>query len=121
MQHLQVLLLAILALGTGCAATAPLSDEMAAWQGNRVDAALDAWGEPEATRAFGDETILIWRDRRAPTSPSGLSAGIDREAVVCERMLAVAADGTVTGWRWRGDACVMVPPELRSRQLSAAR
>lgn len=121
MKHLYFALLAIALLGTGCAATAPLSDEMAAWQGDHVDAALDSWGEPELTRAFGDETIMIWRDRHTTTSPSGLSAGFDSGEVACERMLAVSEDGTVTGWRWRGDACEAMPAELRVRQLSAAR
>ena len=101
----------ILVLSAGCASTGSLSSEMAGWQGEDVSVALGAWGEPEAKQTFGSQTILIWRDRSAfVTGPNG---------VVCERMLAVADDGAITGWRWRGDACPFVGAPERRRQMAA--
>ena len=106
-------LIAILTMSAGCASTGSLSSEMAGWQGEDVGIAIAAWGEPEAERAFGDETILIWRDRPAVVSAPG--------AVVCERMLAIAEDSTITGWRWRGDACESIGAADRQAQMAASR
>lgn len=115
------LLLVLIGLAAGCATSNPLSGEMAGWRGNHVSAALGAWGEPEERRAFGDETVLIWRDRASSASPSGRIARPARAAVLCERMLAVADDGTVTGWRWRGDACATMRAGDRAETLRASR
>lgn len=105
------LLTLFLVLSGGCASTGSLSSEMADWQGEDVGVALAAWGEPEAERAFGSQTILIWRDRSAfVAGPNG---------VVCERMLAVAVDGEITGWRWRGDACPSIASAERYRHMAA--
>lgn len=115
------MLLLLIALASGCASQGPLSTGMAAWQGEDVSVALETWGAPEDERAFGDETILVWRDRAAPHSPSGRLAEPAEAAVLCERMLAVDGEGTITGWRWRGSACESVAPAQRERTLAAAR
>ncbi len=112
------MLLLLIGLASGCALQDPLSADMSALQGEHVSTALAAWGAPEDERAFGDETVLIWRDRTAAYS---LPAGSADAAVICERMLAVADDGTITGWRWRGNACEHVVPGTRAGSLAAAR
>lgn len=100
--------LALVATGlAGCAGTGSLSTAMADLQGEPVAAALEAWGEPEATTPFGEQTLMIWRDY-AP------AAFAHSPVVVCERQLAVDADGTITGWRWRGDACESLDATARS-------
>ena len=96
----------LFALMSGCASTQSLSDRMADWQGQPVGAAVEAWGQPESERTFGDETVLIWRDRAFHLMPTGFTSDLDTAAVICERMLAVSGSGTITGWRWRGDACL---------------
>ena len=117
MDSKEFLLIAILGLSAGCASTGQLTEEMAGWQGQHLDTALAEWDEPETRRAFGDETVLIWRDRAGKLAPDGIVA----DNVVCERMLAVAADGSITGWRWRGDACESIDASLRGQRLAAAR
>ena len=82
---------------TACAAHPDLSRQMAALQGQPIGVATAAWGAPQAEAGFGDQSVFIWRD-------FGHGAAGESE-LLCERMLAVAADGIVTGWRWRGDAC----------------
>lgn len=95
--HKQLLLLILVAmLGAGCGSTGSLSTAMADLEGEPVGRALAEWGEPEASEPFGEQTVLIWRDY-APWASLPI--------VICERLLAVDAAGTVTGWRWRGDAC----------------
>ena len=99
--------LASVALLGGCASSVTLSQQMAAWQNGDIDSALQTWGEPDDRMPDGDETIFIWRDRAMP--PIAFSAEPAALPVVCVRMLAVGPDGTVTGWRWRGDACGSLP------------
>ena len=82
---------------TGCSTTGSLSTAMAGMQGQPVADVLAAWGETESTKPDGEQTLMTWRDY-AP----GLA---ERQVVLCERWLAVDQEGTVTGWRWRGDAC----------------
>lgn len=91
--------LAAVLLLAGCASSHSLSREMAGWEGGNVADAIAVWGLPEESSEIAGQTVLIWRDR----SPPGLD-GVP--AVVCQRMLAVSREGTITGWRWRGDACV---------------
>ena len=79
---------------------------MAGWQGQDVAQALELWGQPEATEAFGEQTVLIWRDRGWALLPEYAEARVDSPAIVCERLLAVTDTGEITGWRWRGDACL---------------
>jgi hypothetical protein len=113
-QQYLALLAAFVMLG-GCATTDSLSDQMAGWQQDDVDAALAAWGDPEASIAFGDGRLLTWRDRAA------VSTSLADAPVVCERMLAVDADGVITGWRWRGDACPTIDASrTRPAMLAAA-
>ena len=61
--------------------------------------ATAVWGEPHATEAMDDGTLLIWRDY------AGVYSGTVMPVVICERQLAVDANGSIDGWRWRGDAC----------------
>ncbi len=105
MKYSRTLCLALLVLTAGCSTT-NLSDQMAGWQGQSVTQALQTWGEPEAEESFGEQTVLIWRDRGWTLLPEGAEARVDSPAVVCERMLAVTDSGEITGWRWRGDACL---------------
>ena len=102
-------------LVTGCASSGSLSREMAALQNENVSTIVETWGQPDLQEPFGAETVLIWYDR----SPAAFDMATS--VVVCERMLAVAEDGTITGWRWRGDHCDSVPSGMRVRSLSAAR
>ena len=95
----------LVALG-GCASMDSLSNQMADWQDDDVAAAIDAWGKPDDRQSFDDGEILVWRDHAAPVPPS--AGGPVARPVVCERMLAVAPDGRITGWRWRGDAGVSI-------------
>lgn len=105
MKHSRILLIALLALTAGCSTTADLSERMAGWQGQSVGPALALWGEPESREPFGEQTVLIWRDRGWTLLPEDAEARADRAVIVCERMLAVDRSGEITGWRWRGDAC----------------
>jgi len=115
--HAQIL--AVFIALSGCASTDALSDRMAGWQDADIDVAIDAWGEPDDSRPFADGKILVWRDRAtAPVLHSGEPAALP---VVCERMLAVAPDGTITGWRWRGDACPSLPENRSKARLVAGR
>ena len=98
---------------TACAGPDALSRQMAGWQHEDIEVAIAAWGEPEDRVAAGDEVILVWRDRAyLPPGPANAS----HAAVVCERQLAMASDGTISGWRWRGNAC----PSLSSAAGRAA-
>lgn len=115
------LLLVAAALASGCASQSPLTADMSAWQGDDISVALASWGAPEDERAFGDEIVLIWRDRAPSYSPSGRLDEPADSAVLCERMLAVAGDGTITGWRWRGDACESLAPTARETTFAASR
>lgn len=98
-------MIALLALTTGCAGNATLSGQMADWQGQNVGVAISAWGQPDSEQAFGDESVLVWQDRAYQFLPSDAAPNRTSAAVVCERMLAVTDEGTITGWRWRGDSC----------------
>ncbi|MDJ0911077.1 MAG: hypothetical protein QNI99_17985 [Woeseiaceae bacterium] len=111
MKYFRTLCLALLVLTAGCSTTTNLSDQMAGWQGQSVTEALHVWGEPEAEEAFGEQTVLIWRDRGWTLLPEAAEARVDSPAVVCERMLAVTDSGEITGWRWRGDACLALHAE----------
>ena len=104
-----ILLAAATVALTACATGGDLSGRMAAWQGQPIGVATAAWGPPQAEAEFGDQTLYIWRD---------VAHGQEgRSELLCERMLAVAADGIVTGWRWRGDVC----PALDARPQAFAR
>ena len=116
MKQANVVIALAVALCTGCASTGSLSGEMAEFQGEPVSAATDSWGQPEAEYAEAGQTVLVWRDR----SPFAALHDAPSAGVICERMLAVDAEGTVTGWRWRGDACQSVPTGNRSRELAAS-
>ncbi|MEO1203245.1 MAG: hypothetical protein AAFX10_11090 [Pseudomonadota bacterium] len=94
-QRYVMLVLAFLTL-TACGSTDPLSRQMSGWQQRSIDTAIAEWGDPEEQLAFGDQTILVWRDRPGTA---------DTPFVLCERQLAVDAGGMITGWRWRGDSC----------------
>ncbi len=83
----------------GCSTTGSLSHEMAAMQGSPAGYATALWGEPHATEHFDDGTLMIWRDY------AGVYSGTVLPVVICERQLAIDANGSVSGWRWRGDAC----------------
>jgi len=100
----------VCALGAGCASGGGLGEQMAAWQGLDADVAIGAWGEPQSQQTFGDGAILLWRDLSPDSSA----------VVVCERMLAVDADGIVTGWRWRGNACPTLAPRGSAAVVAAA-
>ena len=106
-----------LALLGGCATGGGLSRQMADWQSQNVSVALEAWGNPDSRERFGDETLLSWYDR----APAIFAVADVSAPVICTRMLAVATDGTITGWRWRGDRCPDVAPQIRQRSLSASR
>ncbi len=113
-----MLALAILAL-QACASTDRLSRQMSGWQRQPVDVAVAEWGEPEQRIAFGDQTILVWRDRLEATP--GYDSGVQSTPILCERQLAVDAGGTITGWRWRGDSCpTLGDPGARAAYLAAA-
>ena len=94
---------------SACAANGSLSQQMAAFEGQPIGVATAAWGAPQTETRVGDQTVRIWRDF-APGA-----AGTSE--LLCERMLAVDADGIVSGWRWRGDAC----PALGARTEAFAR
>ncbi len=111
MKYSRTLCVAILALTAGCSTTTDLSERMAGWQGQNVGQAIEIWGEPESTEAFGEQTVLIWRDRGWALLPQNAEARADSPAIVCERMLAVTDSGEITGWRWRGDACLALHAE----------
>lgn len=111
------ILLITFGLVSGCSTTAGLSDQMADWQGSNAGTAIASWGEPEIEKAFGDETILIWRDRAYDPPQTDIGTILSSAAVVCERMLAVTDDGTITGWRWRGDACPVLHDDIGNTQL----
>ena len=106
MKYFRTLCVTILALTAGCSTTTDLSGRMADWQGQDVAQALEIWGEPETRENFGEQTVLIWRDRASALLPEYAEARADSPTVICERMLAVTDSGEITGWRWRGDACL---------------
>ena len=102
--HLAVRIAAIMLICStaalaGCSATSSLSHEMAAMQGSPAGVARAAWGAPTATEALDEGTLLIWMDY------AGTYGGAPVPVVICERQLAVDATGSISGWRWRGDAC----------------
>ena len=109
MKLCKVLLLSATLALSASAANDSLSQRMAAWQGQPIGVATAVWGAPQAETGFGDQTVLVWRD--FGTGPEGTPA------MLCERMLAVAADGVISGWRWRGDAC----PSLGAETGAVAR
>lgn len=93
-----------LALGSAillgaCSTAGSLSRDMAAMEGSPAGDATAAWGEPDATESFGDGTLMTWRDYAGEYGTTAMPV------VICERQLAVDPDGSITGWRWRGDAC----------------
>ncbi len=106
MKYSRTLCIALLALTAGCSTTPDLTERMTGWQGQPVVEALEVWGKPESREPFGEQTVLIWRDRGWTLLPEDADARADSPAVICERMLAVANGGEITGWRWRGDACL---------------
>ena len=112
-KELIALIAAAAALG-GCAGQDVLSVEMAGFEHDRVDTAIDAWGDPEERVAVGDGELLTWRDRAGDAYSGGTAP------VVCVRMLAVGPDGTITGWRWRGDGCPSVDTNRAGYALVAA-
>ena len=98
-------ILLTMALATsGCSATGALSGTMADMQGASIADAFTAWGEPEITETVGEQTLFVWRDYATAAVP----------IVICERMLAADESGTVTGWRWRGDACESIGERART-------
>ncbi len=121
MKYSLILSIAVLALTGGCSTTTDLSGQMSDWQGQDVTQAIEHWGEPETREPFGEQTVLIWRDRGWALLPAGSEASVDAAAVVCERMLAVSGGGEVTGWRWRGDACLSLHAELQPPQTLITR
>ena len=110
-----LILIATSLLIAGCASSGSLSREMAELQDEHVSTVVDVWGQPDTQETFGQETVLIWYDRAPAAFDMATSV------IVCERMLAVTAEGTITGWRWRGDHCETVPAGMRARSLTAAR
>ncbi len=108
--------LAAALLTTGCAAGGALSADMADWQGRDLTSVVAAWGPPATETSIAGQRVMVWLDRDVLAD----RAGPESAGVVCERMLAVAADGTITGWRWRGDACEAAWPARRPAARSAA-
>ena len=113
-----VMAVSALAAIPGCVTRDALTEQMAGWQHQRVDIAVETWGAPDERSAFEDGVLLTWRDRRdaGPSVAPWPGTGV----VVCERMLAVGPDGRITGWRWRGDACPSLAEDPASRTLVAA-
>ena len=110
-----LIIVAAVMLLAGCASSGNLSREMASLQNGSVASVVAVWGEPDSQKTYGEETVLIWYDR-APAA-----YGVATSVVVCERMLAVTNEGTITGWRWRGDRCNKVSEGMRARSMSASR
>ena len=117
MKYSRTYCVAFLALTAGCSTTTDLSGRMADLQGQDVARALDIWGQPESRESFGEQTVLIWRDRGWALLPEDAEARADSPAVICERMLAVTQSGEITGWRWRGDACLALHTETASSPM----
>ena len=108
--HKRILVFLLLGVMAGCSTTATLSGTMADMQGASIGNAFTAWGEPEATETMGEQTVFVWRD---------YAAGASVPIVICERMLAADDSGTVTGWRWRGDACESIDEATRANSALA--
>ena len=107
----------LIAALSGCAASDSLSRQMADWQSQNVIVALDAWGTPDRREELDGQTLLTWYDRAL--LPFSFAGDDIAPPVICTRMLAVADDGTITGWRWRGDRCPMVTTGLRGTAMTA--
>lgn len=105
MKYATIGLIALLSLTTACTTTASLSSQMDDWQGQNIGAAIAVWGQPDAEQAFRGQAVSIWRDHESQLLPTGAMYDWTTAAIVCERMLAVSDDGTITGWRWRGASC----------------
>lgn len=104
-------ILAVLLLAAaGCSTTGTLSGSMADMQGTSIAEAFKAWGEPEITETVGAQTVFVWRDYAT-------SAAVP--IIICERMLAADDSGTITGWRWRGDACKSIDEAARTDEALA--
>jgi hypothetical protein len=105
------------ALMAGCSHGA-LNGKMASWQGQPIDELIAAWGPPHRTEPAGTGTVYLWYDEvRVPlnTPEKGSVAAGDTDYFVrtqCQRILAVDSEGSITGWRWRGNNCDMLSPDI---------
>ena len=52
--------------------------------GRERDRGLEAWDAPETEEEFGEQTVLIWRDRGLALLLEAAEARMDSAAVVCE-------------------------------------
>ncbi len=74
---------------------------LASWQGSHFSEVTATWGPPEECTADDQQRICQWQIRPTALVAEQLSAG----SKSCTMMLAFDAEGTVTGWRWRGNSC----------------
>lgn len=109
----RIYLILLTLLLAGCA-TNQLGTKMASWQGSHIDHVIASWGPADQCADQHGQQICTWSDGglyiESGTSLQFGNVGRPR----CARMLAVDADGVVTGWKWRGDGC-----DLRGRSVLA--
>ena len=133
MRFLWVVLLAQLALVAGCATRANYEKVLNTWLGASADRLVQKWGAPAGTFRMpngNDVYIYDWRRSGAITTPvqvnqapgtfigntyfPGATTVTGGDVIPIHRSCRTEfeiANGTVTRWRYEGNACVARAPE----------
>ena len=92
----------------GCATTGNYEDMLKTWVGRSEDELVQAWGPPSSVYQSANAKYFTYA--RSKTCGAGNDA---ITTCLCSTSFELA-NKRITSWRWDGNGCTALPPELES-------
>ena len=99
--------LAAIAWLAGCATTGNYEAMLKTWVGHSEDELVQAWGPPSSVYQSPSAKYFTYAKSKT------CGAGHDAITCLCTTSFVLAND-RVTSWRWDGNGCTALPPDLAS-------
>lgn len=106
--------LAAIAGLAGCATTANYEAMLKTWVGRSEGELVQTWGPPSSVYQGASTKYFTYAKSKT------CSSGKDYFTCVCNTTFELASDH-ITSWRWDGNGCIALPPDLESLPFSTGR